>query len=295
MTSKLVPELPAELQGRILQEAAHISLEDETIHLLLVSRMAYDRVSYIAYKIFLIEELPQLRAFVSLIEAKGVTFLALRTQALFIDIRWEAADSLPLLHRIFASVISNLHSLKYLEVWAGHHGSPWIERLQKAVLGSWPSLSNLTYIATNKSFLENAQKANKTPIFWSVTHLKRASLDSTPESHLQLLKSFPNVTHLMTAVDSSSSTFFRKASALATELSYLKVLVVGQQRITRNVERKNLFVKSFPNLVIQDDDKLFGRASEIRFKEIALEEGGDIWSLAEEEIELRKQSAEMQA
>ncbi|KAH8823410.1 hypothetical protein DL96DRAFT_1617492 [Flagelloscypha sp. PMI_526] len=152
-------------------------------------------------------------------------------------------------------------------------------------------LSNLTHLGTNSLFLEDISMVNWTSEFWSVTHLKRGSIHSTPQSHRHLLKSFPKVTHFVTKLICSPSEFFQDASALATELFYLEVLVVVYEPITRDVES---FAESFPNLVIRGVNELFGDGIEARFKEIALDEGGDTWSSAEEEIERRKQSTKLQ-
>ncbi|KAH8824176.1 hypothetical protein DL96DRAFT_1613303 [Flagelloscypha sp. PMI_526] len=283
MSVTSLPELPAELQGKILQQAAQGLSVAESTFLMLVSRMAYDRVTYIAYKIISIITFNRFQAFLLLVETKGVAFIASRLRGLHVRV-FLGADASALWKTLFTSVIPNLINLRYFEAWGNLGAGPQATSVQQALLFTLPTLANLTYFGANTSIFVDSSSANF-PIFQSVTHLKRFNHTTPVESTLHMLKSFPNVTHFLTPI--SGDGFSGRVTALVERLSYLKVIILACYGSTQNDNPKPLLAR-FPNLVFRDIDEIFNHSDVPRFREIAGEGMNDVWSLAEKAIIQRR-------
>ncbi|KAH8795213.1 hypothetical protein DL96DRAFT_1826947 [Flagelloscypha sp. PMI_526] len=283
MSITSLPELPAEIQGQILQKAAGELLAAEYTPLMLVSRMAYNSVTYIAYKSITITKIGSFRAFLLFVKTKGISFIASRLRGLHLHVSF-GSDAFTLWSELFASVIPSLVNLRYFEAWGSFGNPPQATAVRQALLLTLPNLPNLTYFGANTTILADNCSA-PFRLFQSVTHLKRFNPDTPVESILHLLKSFPNLTHFMTPI--SSGAFSEKVTALAERLSHMKVIILACYGISHSYDSKP-FLTRFPNLVFKDITQVFNRSDVPRFREIAEESGKDFWLLAEEELARRK-------
>ncbi|KAH8824017.1 hypothetical protein DL96DRAFT_1818716 [Flagelloscypha sp. PMI_526] len=279
------PQLPAELQGRIIQEAAYLSSWGEKNDLMLVSHLAYDRVSYVVYRIIVITTFESFAQFLSFLEAKGIDFLASRLYALHVRMGHHDTKAQSLWSTLFTSFIPKLYNLQYLEVWGNFGESAAIADIRDSLLQAIPSLSNLTYFGANTLLLNDSATTNF-PLFPGVTHLKRFKNDTPVQCTLHLVKSFPKLTHFMTPIPSHIS--LSQLSALAEPLSHLKVIILGSYE-SLDSEVLSTATKRFPNLVFQNTRLLFNSADLTNFREIAQAGDKNIWKLCEEEV-LQRQS-----
>ncbi|KAH8806999.1 hypothetical protein DL96DRAFT_1822079 [Flagelloscypha sp. PMI_526] len=288
--STSLPDLPAELQGNIFLHAAQILPLAESRRLMLVSRVAYDRVTFITYKIINITSNRGFKAFVLLVKRRGVSFFAprlhgLHVRGLFFSYRPEVV----LWNKLMVSVIPNLFSLRYFEACGTVGLGLPATSLQMAVLLTLPTLSNLTYFGANTSILLD-NPTTDFPLFPSVTHLKRFNPQTPVKATLHLLQSFPNLTHFMTPITRDG--FSRTVTALVTRLSYLKVIVLspyGNPDTADEYDPIPLLTR-FPNIVFRETDEIFNRSDVARFREIAEESAKNVWLLAEDEIVRRQGS-----
>ncbi|KAH8795214.1 hypothetical protein DL96DRAFT_1723336 [Flagelloscypha sp. PMI_526] len=192
---------------------------------MLISRLAYDRVTYITYRIISITSPAGFKTFVLLIKRKGVSFFAPRLHGLHVrSLLCYYESEVAIWNKLMISDIPKLFNLRYFEVCGSVGLGLPATALQKAVLLAVPTLSNLTYFGANTSILSDSSTSDF-PLFPSVTHLKRFNHQTPVKATLHLLQSFPNLTHFMTPI--TRGRISRTVTALVTQLSYLKVIVLA--------------------------------------------------------------------
>ncbi|KAH8822475.1 hypothetical protein DL96DRAFT_352674 [Flagelloscypha sp. PMI_526] len=278
------PRIPPELQGRILQLAAHVSSWDEKIQLMLVSRIAYDRsVSYVAYKVIKITSVEGLHQFLSSAERNNISFFASRLHGLCI--RVPESRSRILWSTFFIYIIPELSNLESLEMFGIMRDGPESAVVQHALLLAVQKLPNLTYFGVDTSIFPDNFNSD-IPISYSVTHLKWFEPMGLLQSTLRFLKAFPNLTHFMTSMWSASS--LSKIAPITEPLSHLTVVILAGARPLDSQLLSSLF-KRFPNVVFRNFYELFKLSYVPRFAETT--EAGDVssWILCEEEVLQRQQ------
>ncbi|KAH8806996.1 hypothetical protein DL96DRAFT_1763264, partial [Flagelloscypha sp. PMI_526] len=156
------PQLPPELQGRILQLAAHVSSGEEKNRLMLVSQLAYDRVSYIAYRTIGITNCQSFYQFFSSVERKGVSFFAARLRGLHIWVPGSAAGMF--WSTLFTSIIPELFNLNYLQVFGDLGYGPETAVVRQALHVAVRALPNLNYFVVSNSLLKAVRIDHSSPI-----------------------------------------------------------------------------------------------------------------------------------
>ncbi|KAH8807004.1 hypothetical protein DL96DRAFT_1685968 [Flagelloscypha sp. PMI_526] len=270
-------DLPIELQGRILQYAALGSSGHTRIHLMLLSKMAHDWISYIHYDTIIIETPTAFQSFLNVADARGILFLSVRVHALFIKVNYP--DSLPLWKILLTDILPSLSRMQYLQIWDPYAMD---QLIRAALIPALQALPRLSYLGIHPSFLwEN--NGPSYVVLPSITHLKIFDTMRPLTSLLSSIKSFPSLTHFMFPWDD-----FTKAGnevGLAEALTSLKVLLIGKSQY-----KGEFPVGRFANVVVRSVDDIFQDSDLDRFKEVAADDGVNVWRLAEIEISGRQET-----
>ncbi|KAH8807005.1 hypothetical protein DL96DRAFT_1629478 [Flagelloscypha sp. PMI_526] len=298
---KPLPDLPVELQGRILQYAALEAHGNSRIQLMLISKMAHDwsvqfimryfvdfqltvlRVSYIHYDTVIVVTLGSFQSFLKVVESRGIEFLSARVHALFIKVKH--VETLPLWGILLSQILPFLSRMRFLEIWDPFvsHSVDAVHPVRVAVLPALQALPRLSYLGIHPDFFwENDGPSYVT--LPSISHLKIFDTSNSITSMLSSLKSFPSLTHFMFPLEDLANP--GTGLALAETLTSLKVVIIG-----KSLYQADAPTGRFANVVVRDIDKIFRDADLIRFKEVAEDSRVNVWKLAEIEIFWRPETS----
>ncbi|KAH8807006.1 hypothetical protein DL96DRAFT_1629484 [Flagelloscypha sp. PMI_526] len=268
-------DLPVELQGKILQEAAYRSSGPARTQLMLVSKMAHDWVSYIQYDTIIIKSLESFQSCLSIVGARDPAFLSTRIRALLIKIYSEGA--LPLWIECWRNFIPKLSRLQYLEVWDPFSKCPLEDRkpVRDAVIPALQALPRLSYLGIHPSFLWDPSPSSQVK-FQSITHLKLFSLAGKAPSLLSTLESFPSLTHLMAPLEGFDET----AMSLVENLTRLEVFILGRNWSSQLVDK-------YPHVVTPKSGDVFMDSDIPTFERLADGHENNVWRQATIEVALK--------
>ncbi|KAH8807003.1 hypothetical protein DL96DRAFT_1629475, partial [Flagelloscypha sp. PMI_526] len=261
-------DLPVELQGNIFQCAAAQFSSRARIDLMLVSKMAYEWVSYVHYDTIVIQSLDSFESF--LWNSTSITFLSTRVRAIAIKITvYGGRTSPPCWIQFWCHLLPSLLRVQYLEIWDSFRAYTIeaTQRIRNAVVPALKVLPVLSYLGIHSQFLWEQSTCHlvKLP---SVTHLKLFRPMSSVAS-LPYLRSFPSLTHLMVPLDSVVEKSFSE------HLASLEVLIVGV---------KDPGETEVPNVVPLKIDNIYFSSDIPTFKDFAAGNKNNVWRNAERDI-----------
>ncbi|KAH8825883.1 hypothetical protein DL96DRAFT_1817319 [Flagelloscypha sp. PMI_526] len=298
--STVVP-LPEELQLCILSFAArdtHAKQTDLTQYLL-VSKSAYESISFYAYHTISIAHDGQVAPFLEFIESKPSSFFALRTRGLFLQFGWEERDrawSLAAWETLWRTFIPKLTNLQYLHADEFYPMPSSTMKLAFSALQTLAVLRSFFLVWTLHDFLLTTKpSASSWPgAFISITHLQLSNdrdsgIFENVDKRISLLRQFKHLTHLMFTIyesyeaDSAVQIIkaFTSLQVIVLFIPNLLDMPLGKEELSDAVEGEK------SNAIIIESSQSY-RDRLRHFKEVAYGFEGNIWVQIEQELAAKR-------
>ncbi|KAH8807009.1 hypothetical protein DL96DRAFT_1685970 [Flagelloscypha sp. PMI_526] len=283
--SEPFPLLPLELNQRILNETAQISSPSETIQLMLVSRMAYDRISYMFYQSIILTTPSSFEGLKFLVEMKGPSFFALRTRAVFVRMRPRTEHEAIDWNFLWNQLIPNLTKLNFLETWSPTDKTN--NSIKRAVLLALQSLPNLEHLALNAAFMLDPFVPGSLSIAnscESITHLKWFDSRYPVAYFVEMIAFLPNLTHfLLPFLTQYNMPQSEKLISLAEAFTHLKIFIVAPSDCP---DFDYELASHYSNVVVMENpNQLFHMEGSLaRFIETVGRDDNSVWQRAEKII-----------